>query len=128
MPLPLVTGTMLQCTMGAAPAVFNAKPGAPLVNGALPVATIDQILPANIPPFGMCQSMGNPAVVSATAAAQGVLTPQPCVPNVVAPWTPPSICVSNSMIQLATVSSQCVCAFGGAISAKPVGPDPANVT
>ena len=128
MPQPLCTGTLLRCTMGAAPSVFNAQPlpGSPLILGTLPAATITQILPVHIPPFGMCQSMANPAVASATAAASGVLTPQPCTPTVVAPWTPPSVCAFANAVPLATVSSQCVCAFGGSISVSTPVTGPAD--
>ena len=38
--------------------------------------------------FGMCMSMANPTVVSATPAAIGTLTPLPCIPATVAPWIP----------------------------------------
>ena len=34
----------------------------------------------NVMPFGMCDSKTNPAVIAATAAAQGVHTPVPCTP------------------------------------------------
>jgi hypothetical protein len=104
--------------MGVAPSVFVATPlpGAPMVLGAMEAATMDQTLPANIPPFGMCQSMANPSVASATAAAQGVLTPMPCTPTVVAPWAPPSVCALSNNIPIATVSSICNCAFGGVVS------------
>jgi hypothetical protein len=69
----------------------------------------------------MCQSMANPAVASATAAAQGVLTPQPCTPTISAPWAPPSTVTSVGGVAVATVQSKCVCTLGGEISvASPV--------
>lgn len=44
-----------------------------------PAATIQDGQPGiNLPGFGMCTSPVNPAVAAATAAALGVLTPQPC--------------------------------------------------
>lgn len=130
MPKPLCTGTTLQCSMGAAPSVFVARPapGAPQILGAMHAATIDQILPANILPFGMCQSMANPSVASATAAAQGTLTPMPCTPMVATPWAPPAVSSFNTMIPLATVSSKCVCSFGGTISAAVPVLGPADST
>ena len=131
MPEPLVTGTLLHCSMGVAPAVFNATPlpGLPLVNGSLPAATVDQIVPGmNIPPFGMCQSMANPAVAAATAAAMGVMTPAPCVPTVAAPWAPPAVSWVASGLPLATVESKCACAFGGLIEASPTIPCSFDVT
>jgi hypothetical protein len=131
MPQPLVTGTMLQCSFGAAPSVFNAlpKPGVPMDLGALPCATIEEIAPiVNIPPFGMCNSMANPTVASATAAALGVLTPMPCVPATAAPWAPPAITTIAGGLPLATVNSKCMCNWGGVISAQPNIVGPPDVT
>ena len=121
MPQPLCTGSILQCSMGLTPSVFVADPlpGAPMVLGAMPAATIIQTLPNNIPPFGMCKSMANPAVAAATSAAMGTLTPMPCTPLVVAPWMPPATSTLSNMLPVATVSSRCVCAFGGSISVTP---------
>ena len=67
----------------------------PLVNsGNQPVATIMDNKPmANVPPFGMCTTPSNPQVAAATSAALGVLTPQPCMPVIAAPWAPGSATV-----------------------------------
>jgi Domain of unknown function (DUF4280) len=115
----LTTGATLSCTMGAAPSVFTATtlPGAPMVLGSLPAATIMEFVPMmNIMPFAMCMSPANPMVAAATAAALGVLTPMPCIPNVVAPWAPPSVCVTVNSLPAATAQSTCMCAWGGTIS------------
>jgi len=63
----------------------------------------------------MCQSMANPTVAAATAAALGVLTPMPCVPVIPAPWAPgsPTVLVRN-FPGLQNIS-KCNCAYGGVI-------------
>lgn len=64
----------------------------------MPAANImDHVPMANIMPFGMCSSPANPMVAAATAAAMGVLTPMPCIPNTPAPWVPgaPTVLVAN---------------------------------
>lgn len=71
---------------------------------------------ANIATFGMCQSMANPAVSSATSAAMGVLTPMPCVPVITAPWSPGSSQVKVGGIAALTNNSKCMCSYGGNIS------------
>ena len=70
----------------------------------------------NIMPFGMCTSMSNPAVASATAAAMGVLTPMPCVPVIPAPGAPgcPTVLIANK--PALNDSSKLTCAWGGVIS------------
>jgi uncharacterized Zn-binding protein involved in type VI secretion len=70
----------------------------------------------NIAPFGMCMSPSNPQVAAATAAAMGVLTPQPCLPVTVAPWTPGSPTVMIGGQPALTNSSTCNCMWGGVIT------------
>jgi len=83
-----VSGAMIMCSFGLAPSTLTVVAPRPIVEGR-PVATITDVAPgANIAPFGMCQSLANPMVAAATAAALGVLTPMPCVPAVPAPWIP----------------------------------------
>jgi hypothetical protein len=82
-----------------------------------PVATImDHIPEENILPFGLCASPTNPQVAAATAAAMGVLTPQPCIPATVAPWLPgvPSVLIGN--MPALHNESRCMCMWEGVIS------------
>jgi hypothetical protein len=89
----------------------------PAVSATTPVATAANTVPGtNIPTFGMCMSLGNPAVATATAAANGVLTPQPCVPATGAPWAPPSASASIGGIPCVLTTSICQCTFGGTIT------------
>jgi hypothetical protein len=81
------------------------------------MATIADHIPLiNIPSFGLCTSLANPAVAIATAAALGVLTPMPCLPVIPAPWIPtsPTVLVGGQPA-LNNVSS-CQCAYGGLIT------------
>jgi hypothetical protein len=71
---------------------------------------------ANIPTFGMCQSLSNPTVSAATSAAMGVLTPMPCLPVISAPWSPGSSQVKVGGISALTDNSKCMCSYGGNIS------------
>ncbi len=82
-----------------------------------PAATImDNIPMTNVMPFGMCTTPSNPQVAAATAAAQGVLTPQPCIPVTTAPWTPgsPTVMIKNK--PTLNSSSTLMCTWGGVIS------------
>lgn len=72
---------MCTCSFGMAPSTLMVTPEKKTVS-SMPVATImDHVPMKNVMPFGMCQSMANPAVAAATAAAFGVLTPMPCIPG-----------------------------------------------
>src|SRR3954467_12712665 len=89
---------MLKCSMGLAPGTFMVTPEKMVNTSYMPAANImDHIPMKNIMPFGMCQSPANPTVAAATAAALGVLTPMPCIPNTPAPWVPgaPTVLLKN---------------------------------
>ena len=71
-----VATATLQCTFGAAPSVFSVLPKSRTLCGGMPAANIMDNTPMmNIMPFGVCSSLSNPTVASATSAALGVLTP-----------------------------------------------------
>jgi len=98
-----------------APGMLNVLP-VNRTTTAMPIANIMDNKPfVNIAPFGMCNSMANPAVASATAAALGVLTPMPCTPAIAAPWVPGSPTVLVANMPALNNSSKCMCNFGGVI-------------
>jgi hypothetical protein len=123
MPSPLVvSNAVLACSFGAAPGKLTALPNPQVLVEGQPAAVISDIkaIP-NVAPFGMCSSLGNPAVETATKAAQGVLTPQPCTPMLSTPWTPgvPLVLVGGQAAVNAPCSS--VCSYGGKISVTTPG-------
>lgn len=112
---------MLTCTFGMAPSTLNViRPT--VMCESRPAANITDAAPmVNVPPFAMCQSLANPQVAAATAAALGVLTPMPCVPALLGAWTPqaPQTMVGGApaLVQGATLN----CAYGGVISVAVAG-------
>lgn len=64
--------------------------------------------------------MGNPTVAAATAAAAGVLTPQPCTPSPTGVWMcPGKIRVGGKPVL--TNDGTLMCAYGGTIAIKNPG-------
>jgi Domain of unknown function (DUF4280) len=118
MPQLVVNGAQLTCTFGVAPSALTALPaGQPVQASNQLVARITDMQPmANIATFGMCTTLSNPQVASATSAALGVLTPQPCIPVTTAPWTPGSATVTVGGTPALTSDSTCMCMWGGSIS------------
>jgi uncharacterized Zn-binding protein involved in type VI secretion len=124
----VVSGAMMSCTMGAAPASLVATSAPTVTVGGMPAATIMDFAPmSNIPTFGMCMSLANPQVASATAAALGVLTPQPCIPNTVAPWTPGSPTVTIGGNPALVNDDMCSCLWAGEISISMAGQETVTV-
>lgn len=117
-----VCGAMCRCTFGAAPSSLVVLPKLPILICGLPVASVTDFIPmVNIMPFGMCSTLSNPSVASATAAAFGVLTPMPCVPVIVSPWVstkPTVILPTGPAVQS---DDMCMCAYGGVIKVSSPG-------
>ena len=87
-----------------------------VMTSSQPAATImDHVPQVNIMPFGVCITPSNPMVAAATAAALGVLTPQPCLPVTVSPWVAgaPNVLEGGSPV-LDNVSTL-MCMWGGVI-------------
>ena len=118
----VVSGAMIQCSFGVAPATLMVLPTNCVMASSMPAANImDNVPMLNILPFGMCQSMANPTVAAATAAAMGVLTPMPCIPMTAAPWAPgvPQVLIAN--MPALNDSCKCMCSWGGVISINMAG-------
>lgn len=113
----VVNGAMLMCSFGVAPSTLVVLPVNRMLSSNQPAATIMDHKPmVNIMPFGMCTSLANPAVASATSAAMGVLTPMPCVPATPAPWVPGSPTVLLANQPCLNMTSTCNCIWAGVIT------------
>lgn len=113
---------VLQCTFGMAPSALMVLPDKMILTENKPMANIMDNQPlVNILPFGMCQSLANPTVAAATAAALGVLTPMPCIPMTTAPWAPgcPTVLVKN--MPGLTNNCKLICNWGGVIQFQNAG-------
>lgn len=115
MSIAVCNGAVCQCSFGAVPCTLMVTTVTTVLGSNLPLASIMDNTPGNLATFGMCTSLMNPAVSAATAAALGVLTPQPCSPVVTAPWMPgsPTVLIDNK--PALTHSSKAICAYGGVI-------------
>lgn len=116
MPIQVVNGATLMCPFGMAPSTLVVTPENRVLSGNQPAANIMDFVPMkNILPFGMCTSLANPSVFSATSTAMGVLTPMPCIP-VTTPWKPGAATVLIAFIPALDNISTCQCAWGGVIT------------
>ena len=116
MPKLVVNGASLKCSEGLSPSTLTVLPANGSDADQKPAATIMDFQPmVNIAPFGMCKTQANPQVASATAAAQGVLTPMPCVPVVTSPWSPGCSIVTINQLKALSDDSKCTCQWTGSI-------------
>lgn len=121
MSLIVCSGAVCTCNFGLTPSALSVMPENKCMAGA-PAATVaDCVAGKNIMPFGLCTTMSNPAVAAATAAALGVLTPQPCMPVMVGMWMPGSANVLLGGKPALTGDSTAMCAYGGSIKIVSAG-------
>jgi hypothetical protein len=122
MPLQVVNGAELACSFGTSPSSLVVLPINRSMIANQPEATIQDHIPmVNIMPFGMCISPSNPQVAAATAAALGVLTPQPCIPATTSPWTPGALTVTIANLVALDNISMCTCMWAGVITITDAG-------
>lgn len=112
---------MLKCSFGMTPSqLMVMDPMRPKIQGNAIANMMDFAPMVNVLPFGMCRSLANPTVASATSAAMGVLTPMPCIPAITSPWTPTGQ-QKVSMMPIVLDNSKLMCAFGGSIEIQTPG-------
>lgn len=122
MPIHVVNGATLMCSFGVAPSSLVVLPTNKMLSSNQPAATImDHIPMTNIMPFGMCMSPANPQVAAATAAALGVLTPQPCIPATTSPWVPGTPTVLLGNMPCLDNTHTCMCMWGGVVTVSVPG-------
>jgi hypothetical protein len=116
MPPIVCMGATGQCSFGATISIMIMPKNRVMTNNMPAGTMMDNIPMANLVPAGVCTSMANPAVAAATALALGVLTPQPCVPVVVAPWAPSCTRVMFNNMPAINSTSMAMCNWGGVIT------------
>ena len=107
------SGAAMECSFGGAPSSLVLIPTNILISN-MPAATIMDFKPIiNIPTFGMCNSVANPA----TKRPPPVLfTPAPCVPNIVSPWVPGMPTVMMGTFPAIDNMAKLMCTWGGLIA------------
>lgn len=115
MTIQVCMGATMTCSFGMAPSsLVVIRPQ--MSTAGMPLANIMDNKPfVNILPFGLCMSLANPAVAAATAAALGVLTPQPCTPVIPAPWVPGIPTILLDKMPDLSKTSILMCAYAGII-------------
>jgi len=117
MPQQVIHGAQLLCTFGTAPSALVVLPvNRVKCSNVFAANILDHKPMVNIMPFGACFTPSNPQVAAATAAALGVLTPQPCIPMTMTPWVPGAVTVHIANQPALDNISTCNCMWGGIVS------------
>lgn len=109
----VTAGASVMCSFGTIPASLTVTSQNMVLGEGKPAATIGD---TTISTCGMCSSLANPQVASATAAALGVLTPQPCVPAFAGSWIPAQTKVLAGGKPCLTQDGKGMCAYGGSFT------------
>ncbi len=108
-----VTGAQCMCSFGTMPSNLQVTSQTTCLAEGKPIGTIQDMQPnVNLPPFGMCTSLANPTVAAATAAALGVLTPQPCTMVPAGPWVSSNMQVIIGGCPCLTNEATLMCGYG----------------
>ena len=121
MPLLVCTTATLTCSMGTTPSTFTGACARVNVQGKPAATVMDHKPMANVAPFGLCRSLANPVVAAATSAAMGTLTPQPCMPATMTPWSPGSAKVKLTEKPALRDNDRLVCNWAGQIQVSNAG-------
>ena len=122
MPHHVCMTAQLKCSMGKAPSKLMVPvPHMALTDNKMAANIMDHVPMMNIMPFGLCDSTANPSVITATAAAQGVHTPMPCIPVTPAPWVTGSPTVMLDNQPALNKSSTLACMWAGTITIEDEG-------
>lgn len=118
----VVNSAVCTCTMGSAPCTLIFLPNHKVYGCKQPAANITDHVPfLNVPGFVMCNSIQNPTVAAATAAAGGVLTPAACIPALPSPWTPGAAKTILDKMPALDSDSKLNCAYSGVIKISYAG-------
>ncbi|MEA3354646.1 MAG: DUF4280 domain-containing protein [Campylobacterota bacterium] len=113
MGMHVTTGALMTCSFGVAPSSLMVLPKNKLLVGGKPAANImDNKAMVNVMPFGMCNSVLNPATKRPPPV---IFTPAPCIPNISAPWVPGSPTVLVGSMPALNNNSKLMCMWGGVI-------------
>lgn len=110
----VVNGAQMTCSFGAAPAGLIVLPANRENAANQPAANIMDYKPiVNIPPFGMCNSVANPATKRPPPV---IFTPAPCTPVTSAPWVPGVPTKVIAKMPALNDASKCMCNWAGVIT------------
>lgn len=110
----ICSNALMSCSFGMIPSAFQATNCMQVMASGI-VGNVMDATPANLMNFGMCMSMANPMVASATAIALGVLTPQPCLPVPMGLWITPKMNILIKNAPALSSDAKLFCAYGGII-------------
>ena len=118
-------GSLIKCHHGLTPSPLTVLPDRTVTAEGMLIGNItDMVSLVNIHSFGMCSTIANPEVKAATAAAEGVLTPVPCIPVIVDPWLTEAFDVIVQGSPALDESSTIMCTWRGSIHIE----EPGNFT